>query len=278
MATIEANLLERGYNPEEEERVPVQFEAVTIGSERPSRGVDDATLIIPENNIFAVLDGSPCLQGDSAVSITVSTLRKHLWLGASTKNSETTKESFNKAFQAIHQSLISNSTQESKKQTTLTLAKLLKDQGKVSLVVAHVGDSRAYVLKKEGIFEAITLDQYHHDALIDYNSELENQKRLSNTIDPSELSPDDQLKYKRRTQNSLALGSKRFTQNAVAVYEVVINPGDRVVLMTDGVSDNLTDDEMKEVLHRKKNSRRAAEELIKQAQIRSRIINDKSRG
>lgn len=91
--------------------------------------------------------------------------------------------------------------------------------------IGHVGDTRIYLIRGEDI-TPLTKDQ------------TEVQKLLDDGI----LSKVTAAKYHRR--NVLLSAMTNFSDFDLAESEAVLQPGDRVVLTTDGVTDLLEDDEI----------------------------------
>lgn len=123
--------------------------------------------------------------------------------------------------------------------TTLTAAMV----DGASLAVAHVGDSRAYLLHA-GRLERLTDDHSMVGDLIREGSLTEEEARF----------------HPQRSVITRALGSD---PNVVAdVFEVEGSPGDRLLLTTDGLTGMLADEFIGEILAAEKDPERATQTLV----------------
>lgn len=110
--------------------------------------------------------------------------------------------------------------------TTMTLVEMGEDGvGQF----AHVGDSRAYLLR-DGILRQLTED---HTVAAEY-------------VAAGRLSPEEAMTHPQRNMITRALG---LTQNLlVDEFEEPLMPGDRYLLCSDGVNSMLTDEEIADQL------------------------------
>lgn len=122
--------------------------------------------------------------------------------------------------------------------TTLTAAVVCRHRA----ILAHVGDSRAYVLRGERIRQ-ITRDQSFVESLIEAGAIREEEAAQS----------------PYRNIILQAIGRKKSVE--VALDAVDVSPGDFLLLCTDGLSDNVRPEEMAEQLA-KLGLREAVESLI----------------
>ncbi len=104
--------------------------------------------------------------------------------------------------------------------TTLTAATLASGG---TLIVGHVGDSRAYLLH-DGDFRQITIDH----------------SRVQELVDDGRLTAEDAAVHPMRNIITRSLGSEPSVD--VDVYPVELVPGDRVLFCSDGLTDMLHDD------------------------------------
>lgn len=126
--------------------------------------------------------------------------------------------------------------------TTLTAAWV----GQGRLVVGHVGDSRAYLIR-EG--RATQLTQDHSVA-----GELMRDGRLSQQ---------EARRHPQRHMLTRSLGGERAPE--VDVVEVRLAPGDRLVLCTDGLTGALETDEIARMVSGARSAREAADALLREA-------------
>lgn len=126
--------------------------------------------------------------------------------------------------------------------TTCTAAMLEGER----LIVAQVGDSRAYLLH-EGRLQQITRD---HSLMADM-------------IEAGHLTPEEARIHPNRSVITRALGS---TANAAPdVYELNVETGDRLLLCSDGLSSMIWDDEIEQIMLTSPDPQRCASNLVSAA-------------
>jgi protein phosphatase len=130
--------------------------------------------------------------------------------------------------------------------TTLTAAALVEQDGEELLAIANVGDSRAYLLR-DGELEQLTAD--HSVA-----EELRRDGRL--TTEEAEVHP-------QRHVLTRVLGIDADVD--VDVFPVIPYRGDRVLLASDGLTNEVRDDQIASVLRRLADPAEAARELVSMA-------------
>lgn len=126
--------------------------------------------------------------------------------------------------------------------TTMTCAML---SGK-RLVVAQVGDSRAYLLHEGGL-QRITRD---HSLMADL-------------IESGQITVEEARVHPQRSVITRALGSDPST--LPDIYEMNVAPGDRLLLCSDGLSGMVDDSLLESVLERVKDPQRCAASLVNEA-------------
>ena len=112
--------------------------------------------------------------------------------------------------------------------TTMTLL-LLDDQGIAHL--AHVGDSRAYMLRGPDL-QQLTED---HTVAAEY-------------LSTGQISEAEARNHPQRHMLTRCLGLTRFVN--VDTMKIELEPGDRILLCSDGLTDMITDDEVKDALEK----------------------------
>lgn len=114
------------------------------------------------------------------------------------------------------------------------------------IAIAHVGDSRAYVLH-DGRLTRIT----------------EDHSMVADLVRQGALTEEDARFHPQRSVITRALGSDR---NMVAdLYEVDAAPGDRLLLTTDGLTGMIPDDHIAEILAGERDPHTAATRLVEAA-------------
>ncbi|HEY7356140.1 MAG TPA: protein phosphatase 2C domain-containing protein [Ktedonobacterales bacterium] len=151
--------------------------------------------------------------------------------------------------------------------TTAIIAKLWEaaDHRRM-LVHGHVGDSRLYVLRARGLLERVTVDDGILSTHVAVGLISEEEALI---IDQAENWQDLDERQKRyfyqRGLITQAIGGRGDPE--VHVGQVELYPGDRVLVCSDGIHDNLTEAEIAEVL--RKNGRNDGDALVRAARKRS---------
>jgi protein phosphatase len=135
------------------------------------------------------------------------------------------------------------------------------------MVYAHVGDSRIYLLRNNKPLERLTSDDGLLARLVENN--IVDQiaaLRIDQAVHADQLSDTEFNYFRLRGGITQALGGP--VAPTIHTGEVIIAPGDRILLCTDGIHDNLTDGEIGAIV---KNGPRttAARLLIEQSLERS---------
>jgi serine/threonine protein phosphatase PrpC len=195
---------------------------------------EDALLIEPP--LYAVADG---MGGHRAGEIASRVALEELLASAPARLDA---KALGRAVRAANRGVIAAAT-KSRTRTGMgtTLTAVMVDGA--SLAVAHVGDSRAYLLHS-GRLERLTDDHSMVGDLIREGSLTEDEARF----------------HPQRSVITRALGSD---PNMVAdVFEVEGDPGDRVLLATDGLTSMLADEFIGEILVAEKDPERAVQTLV----------------
>lgn len=126
--------------------------------------------------------------------------------------------------------------------TTMTAAMLEGER----LVIAQVGDSRAYLLH-QGKLQQLTRD---HSLMADM-------------IEAGQLTPEEARSHPNRSVITRALGSN--PDMHPDLYEINVETGDRLLLCSDGLSTMLHDEDIEAVLARTWDPQRCAAQLVNEA-------------
>ena len=154
--------------------------------------------------------------------------------------------------------------------TTVAIAALCHQPGKneFNMVYAHVGDSRVYLLKKDAPLQRMTIDDGLLGKLVE--NEIVNEedaRRIDQAMQAEDLSEAEISYFRMRGGITQALGGPLPPE--IHIDEIPIAIGDRILLCTDGIHDNLTDLEIEKIL-RKAPRNAAARLLVESALLRSR--------
>ena len=126
--------------------------------------------------------------------------------------------------------------------TTMTAAMLEGER----LIIAQVGDSRAYLLH-QGKLQQLTRD---HSLMADM-------------IEAGQLTPEEARSHPNRSVITRALGSDPHTQPDL--YEINVETGDRLLICSDGLSGMIFDDQIENTLRRVQDPQRCASQLVNEA-------------
>lgn len=165
----------------------------------------------------------------------------------------------------IPQSAEKDAKGESKKPTgyaatTIALALLLPLADGYLMGYAHVGDSRVYLLRENEALCRLTADDGYFEWKIGRGElNAEDAWRIEQSSAAEQLSEQDREHFDKRNRISQSLGDEAITLHT---GQVVVRAGDRVLLTTDGIHDNLTDAEIEEIV-RKSARTAAAKTLLK---------------
>jgi protein phosphatase len=211
---------------------------VASHSGRRRRHNEDAYVIQPP--IFAVADGMGGARGgEVASSLAAEAVREDEASGSA-------KERVVALVQRANRSIYERSSSDadvSGMGTTITLA--LVDDGHVTF--AHVGDSRAYVLR-DGKLEQLTDDH----------------SLVAELVRSGKLSPEEAEHHPQRSVITRVLGTDPDVD--VDTFVVDTRPGDVFVICSDGLTDMLGDEEIGAVLaERTSDLDDAAKELVRRA-------------
>ena len=126
--------------------------------------------------------------------------------------------------------------------TTMTAAMLEGER----LVIAQVGDSRAYLLN-QGKLQQLTRD---HSLMADM-------------IEAGQLTPEEARTHPQRSVITRALGSDAHLHPDI--YEINVETGDRLLICSDGLSGMIFDDQIENTLRRVQDPQRCASQLVNEA-------------
>jgi PPM family protein phosphatase len=154
--------------------------------------------------------------------------------------------------------------------TTVAVAALCHHPGKdeYSMVFAHVGDSRVYLLKKDEPLKRLTTDDGLLGKLVENEMVDEaDAHRIDQAMRAEDLTDAELSYFRLRGGITQALGGPLPPE--IHSDQVPIDIGDRILLCTDGIHDNLTDLEIETILRRAPRDA-AARLLVEHALLRSR--------
>lgn len=195
---------------------------------------EDSLIIIPP--LFAVADGMGGHEaGEIASEITVNTL-------AELAPSHLDAEGLTAAVEAANYNVMKAPRQGVGRDgmgTTLTAAMLEGER----LLIAQVGDSRAYLLHK-GHLQQITRD---HSLMADL-------------IEAGQITPEEARVHPNRSVITRAIGSDIHMRPDI--YELNVDAGDRILLCSDGLSSMISNNAIESIMRRQSDAQHCADELV----------------
>jgi serine/threonine-protein phosphatase Stp1 len=263
---------------------PASIQTLTglaLGAARLDKRGEDRLLVDPEIGLFGVFDGvGGHVDGAAAAELAAATVaaqvRENLAFCRNRHQAhDVLRAALHAADAAIEQYNASrNSGFGASGATTATVALLWTGMSSLPgdrvALIAHVGDTRAQLLHA-GDFETITLD---HAALNDPDevSAKARQARLDEATSAHDLGdPLDRAAFAHRHMLSHALTGTGDLD--VRSYVVPLVPGDRLMLDSDGLHDNLTGAELASLLAAA-TPQQAADLLASAAEDRSHESHD----
>lgn len=133
--------------------------------------------------------------------------------------------------------------------TTVALA-VFYQQGSMqsyTMFYAHVGDSRIYLLRSGELLARLTDDDGYMMKLVSENKlSKADALRIDQAMHSDELSEQDRELFEKRNGITQALGDPH--PLTVHLGQLTLVSGDRVLLCSDGIHDNLLDSEIEEIL------------------------------
>lgn len=195
---------------------------------------EDSLIIIPP--LFAVADGMGGHEaGEIASEITVNTL-------AELAPNHLDAEGLTAAVEAANYNVMKAPRQGIGRDgmgTTLTAAMLEGER----LLIAQVGDSRAYLLHK-GHLQQITRD---HSLMADL-------------IEAGQITPEEARVHPNRSVITRAIGSDIHMRPDI--YELNVDAGDRILLCSDGLSSMISNNAIESIMRRQSDAQHCADELV----------------
>jgi protein phosphatase len=118
-------------------------------------------------------------------------------------------------------------------------------QGQLEAIPCNVGDSRIYRLRG-GVLEQITLDDssVRHGKTEAEATVLQDKLSRAKSLNDPSLSVEDKFYLRTRNVVDQALGVGSEITPRMPARPIEVNAGDKFVILSDGISDNLTTDEI----------------------------------
>ena len=130
--------------------------------------------------------------------------------------------------------------------TTLTALALVEEDGEERLAVANVGDSRVYLLQQGELLQL-----------------TEDHSLVEEMVRDGQLTPAEARDHPQKSVITRALGLA--DEVDVDTWELLPYAGDRLLLCSDGLTNEVTDDDIAGPLRQFEDPQEAAEELVRRA-------------
>lgn len=273
----------RNYQPsdlikgkEQSEGLTVVMTAISQSSEKHPDHNEDNFFFDQPSRIAGVFDGVGGRDSGEVASWIAADLGSHLQNLPTDLDLMSCQEQLGNLLTYANKQILQRADRlESKMATTATLAKILETrEGKIYLIIANVGDSRAY-LYNNGQLQCLTLDdnQVSEHFAGNYQQAKAAQDRLDNVVSADGLNDLDLVLFNNRNKLSQALGYEGMRPH---IYTKELQTNDIVLLCSDGISDNLTSKEIAAILA-SASLGSAKQQLVEQATRRSRQVNNEGK-
>jgi protein phosphatase len=246
-------------------KVEREPETLPISGQRPTHigwqiaGLTDTGLRreLNEDNLLMLEADMPCGlyvvadgmgghdAGEIASRLTVNSIQQHFSNHTPTAAASSLDDWLKSAAMVANQTVLANQgdrTEEKKMGSTLVMALVTESQTHI----ANVGDSRAYHLDGTGIRQ-VSVDHSLVERLIQIG----------------QLTREEARTHKQKNVIYNTVGDKLDME--VGLYQVALQPGDRLLLCSDGLSGMITDEEILEISRSRPNPAEACKALIEAA-------------
>jgi|GEM_PF-2224488 len=237
-------------NPElKENDSRLKYAVASIPSSKHPDVNEDFLLAKPESGYFGVFDGvSMADNGERSAKLVAAMFNGLANINGMDFSDEEIKDMIKGYLENANKLLYDSSLRTGEVlQTTAVVAYIRKEGEAYKITIGNVGDSRVYSFS-EGSLEQLTID----DSAIklkhtDREEQKRIQKKLSNTTKPNSLSPEELALFKNRRTIIQSIGMERIKPS---IEQINAKEGDLILLTTDGIHDNLTDDEIEDIVRR----------------------------
>lgn len=235
--------------------------------ERKEKSPKNQDAFLVGKNFYAVCDGVGGLPAGDVASITaVDNLQKALKSLPDELSLENKITRIEKIFTKVNNEIFEMGFNMG---TTVSFTQVVEGaDGKRKLITVNAGDSRVYVLRKNGVLEQITTDDNKH-------IDRELQLKFNNVKDISKLSPKERESWDRRhfVSNILGLPKDEFKPQ-ITITD--LSDDDTIIITSDGIHDNLTNEEITNIVAEPGDNNSKAKKLVEVAQERGKEGKEKN--
>ncbi|MFT4413516.1 Stp1/IreP family PP2C-type Ser/Thr phosphatase [Fredinandcohnia humi] len=185
------------------------------------------------------------LAGDVASSMTTSQLQKYWEENDKVETSDSAEKWLKEHISKVNTNIYSHSkdNSECKGMGTTIVAAICTS---LFSTIAHIGDSRCYVLNGNG-FQQIT----------------EDHSLVNELVRSGHITKEDAEHHPRRNVVLRALGTESHVE--MDTKTLILEDGDKLLICSDGLSNKVSEGELKEILENKESIEQKAERLIQLA-------------
>lgn len=231
----------------------------------------DAYFMNRNSEVFGVFDGVGSKPGsDRASQLAAQTIEAYLGQVGKRVPRAIGRLAVENALLAAHEAIVTETKGENSIETTAVVAKMFETPNGVPyMVVGHAGDSRAYRMRG-GELDHMTLDHAHRmPGSKTHGDAMLAQEILSNVTNRAHLSENAAAAFKFRNQIMSTLGSPEQSP-IITVKDYDVRSGDRWLLTSDGIHDNLTTEEIESIIDARQENNAIVQALVAAAKERSR--------
>lgn len=255
-------------------RKPIDIKGLSVASEpHPDRN-EDSIFQLPEKRAFGVFDGIGGHEaGDKASQLARDRVADHIQNIPEGGTVDQAQEAVRNAFVDANKVVLAQAD-GNRMGSTAVAGYIWEGQDERKAIIGSVGDSRAYLMRDGKLVQITVDDDLAREAANGNEQEARAmQKKLSDVVDPSQLSAHEQALYQQRNIIKQAIGKEPMTPN---MYVVDLQPGDKLLLTSDGITDNLTTAEIEAIIKASENGEATVQQLIEASRASGRKRDDMS--
>lgn len=217
----------------------------SVASAYHPKANEDAYFIDEQHRSLGVFDGLGGHAGSGAASdLAAATVERFLGEVPADAPRSIAELAIREALETAHQAILGEN--QPGIATTAIIAKVFETQpGAPYAMVGSAGDSRAYLIRS-GKIEHVTLD--HVFTGLSTSQRLGLQETLAQATDLSRLTDKERAMFMSRNVIDSCLGDKPGNSPTISVSALELRAGDQLLLTSDGIHDNLTNDEIEEIV------------------------------
>ncbi len=273
-------------SPENKERIKkLRIEFGEFGIPKEGRLTsEDSILADEEYMLFAIFDGiGGHSAGEVASKMAMQSLKENsAMIGISSGKRVVSPQQIAEQLSAklidADFQIYKESTEDPSKRkmgTTASVVRLFENpEGKIFAIIANAGDSRVYMLSS-GELKKLTRDDHALKALGVPSEEIKHlEEKLDRVKSINDLSGVEVAAFKTRNTISNYLGRE---DGAVVRTDIVeLSAGDKIIITSDGIHDNLTTEEIERIVNEDLPAKSISTKLVRVARDRSEELDSET--